>query len=348
MEPSLTQTDVVVVGGGVAGLTAACFLAREGVGVILFEKSPILGGRAATLETNGFLFNRGGHALYTGGAASRVFEELGVSYGHGTPKDTFVLHDGKLSAFPADPMGLLRLDFLDARDKLALFRFFAALGKVEPSGLATTSVQDWLERKIRRKRRFRGPPGLPGTGHRRPLRSRGLGRTGGLPGGRERCERAEGGRTGAGGRRRRKGGDVSRRRALAVRPSRTASPHTLPLTALPYIQPAIPMQQPEPLTACLSRSMIVYASGRPPPSGGVVHLELMYQSIVFVHMSHSLLAVRLCSSYERNPAEARRDRLSVWLRGVMRIGGTMTSPILVTGGTGTLGRLVVRRLRDAG
>src|SRR5829696_7646681 len=33
----------------------------------------------------------------------------------------------------------------------------------------------------------------------------------------------------------------------------------------------------------------------------------------------------------------------------MRLGGAMTtSPILVTGGTGTLGSLVVRRLRDAG
>src|SRR5918993_1372327 len=32
----------------------------------------------------------------------------------------------------------------------------------------------------------------------------------------------------------------------------------------------------------------------------------------------------------------------------MRLGGAMTSTILVTGGTGTLGRLVVQRLRDAG
>jgi phytoene dehydrogenase-like protein len=139
----------------VAGLTAACLLAREGVGVTLLEKTPILGGRASTLEADGFLFNRGGHALYTGGAASRVFEELGASYRHGTPKDTFVLHEGKLSAFPANPMGLLRLDFLDAGDKLALFRFFATLARVEPNGLATTSVQEWLDCKIRRPRLHR-------------------------------------------------------------------------------------------------------------------------------------------------------------------------------------------------
>jgi glycine/D-amino acid oxidase-like deaminating enzyme len=85
------QADAVVIGGGMAGLTAACYLARAGVGVTLFEKAPYLGGRAATWEFDGFLFNRGGHALYTGGAASQVFEELGIAYDYGIPKGTFVL-----------------------------------------------------------------------------------------------------------------------------------------------------------------------------------------------------------------------------------------------------------------
>jgi phytoene dehydrogenase-like protein len=152
MEPKLAQTDVAVIGGGMAGLTAACYLARGGREVTLFERADRLGGRAATREADGFLFNRGGHALYTGGAASRAFEELGVSYDHGIPKDTFVLHEGKISPFPSDPIGLLRTDFLDAGDKLALFRFFAALGTAKPTNLAGTSVQDWLDRKIRRPR----------------------------------------------------------------------------------------------------------------------------------------------------------------------------------------------------
>lgn len=91
METKTTQTDVVVVGGGMAGLTAAAYFARAGADVTLFEKAPNLGGRAATRESDGFLFNRGGHALYTGGAASRTFEELGISYRHGIPKDIFVL-----------------------------------------------------------------------------------------------------------------------------------------------------------------------------------------------------------------------------------------------------------------
>lgn len=39
---NLAQTHVVVIGGGISGLSAACYLAREGVGVTLLEKAPNL------------------------------------------------------------------------------------------------------------------------------------------------------------------------------------------------------------------------------------------------------------------------------------------------------------------
>jgi phytoene dehydrogenase-like protein len=146
------QTDVAVVGGGMAGLTAACYLARAGLRVTVFEKAPVLGGRAATRESEDFLFNRGIHALYTGGAASRTFEELGISYGHGAPKETFVLDGGELRPFPTSPSQFLRTELLGAGDKLALFRFLAAIGRVRPRDLAGKGLQEWLDEKIQRPR----------------------------------------------------------------------------------------------------------------------------------------------------------------------------------------------------
>jgi phytoene dehydrogenase-like protein len=38
MRQNLERTDVFVVGGGISGLSAACYLAREGVRVTLIEK----------------------------------------------------------------------------------------------------------------------------------------------------------------------------------------------------------------------------------------------------------------------------------------------------------------------
>jgi phytoene dehydrogenase-like protein len=152
MRTEHTRTDTVVVGGGMAGLTVTCYLARAGVDVTVFEKAPELGGRAATQNVDGFRFNRGGHALYTGGAASRVLQELGIFYAYGIPTDTFVLQEGKLSPFPANPIGFLRTDLLDAGDKIALFRLLVAIAMAKPRALAKTSVREWLDLKVRRPR----------------------------------------------------------------------------------------------------------------------------------------------------------------------------------------------------
>ncbi len=77
--PADTSNGAVVVGGGLAGLIAACYLAGGGLSVTLFEKAAGLGGRAATQYVHGFAMNRGIHALYTGGATSQALAELGVS-----------------------------------------------------------------------------------------------------------------------------------------------------------------------------------------------------------------------------------------------------------------------------
>src|SRR2546425_10634106 len=54
--------DVVVVGGGVAGLATASLLARRGKRVILLEQARSLGGRAQTKQQDGFYLNIGPHA----------------------------------------------------------------------------------------------------------------------------------------------------------------------------------------------------------------------------------------------------------------------------------------------
>ncbi|QSG13851.1 phytoene desaturase family protein [Halapricum desulfuricans] len=56
---SLSDQQVVVVGGGIGGLSTACYLADAGADVTLLEKNGQLGGRASRLEREGFVFDMG-------------------------------------------------------------------------------------------------------------------------------------------------------------------------------------------------------------------------------------------------------------------------------------------------
>ena len=68
---------VGVVGAGLAGLAAACTLAARGHKVILFDKNPWLGGKAAQLQEQGFRFDMGPTILTVPHVLERVFTEAG-------------------------------------------------------------------------------------------------------------------------------------------------------------------------------------------------------------------------------------------------------------------------------
>jgi phytoene desaturase len=50
---------VIVIGSGFAGLSASCYLAKNGFKVTLLEKNEVPGGRARKLEAQGYTFDMG-------------------------------------------------------------------------------------------------------------------------------------------------------------------------------------------------------------------------------------------------------------------------------------------------
>ena len=57
----IKEYDVVVVGGGIAGLSLAAILSHEGFSCIVLEQLPIAGGRARVVEKNDFIIDYGIH-----------------------------------------------------------------------------------------------------------------------------------------------------------------------------------------------------------------------------------------------------------------------------------------------
>jgi len=142
---------IVVIGGGLAGLAGATYLARAGHRVRLYERAAAVGGRALTQTEAGFAFNIGPHALYRGGPAMEVLRELGVTFHGASPNASggYVLRGGSKHALPGGFVSLLTTGLLSLSAKLETARLLSNLAKIETTPLQGTSVRQWVERAVR-------------------------------------------------------------------------------------------------------------------------------------------------------------------------------------------------------
>jgi phytoene dehydrogenase-like protein len=144
------NTDVIVIGGGLAGLTTAALLARAGKSVTLFEQSSSeIGGRARTSVFDGFYFNQGPHALFLSAEGATVLQELGIAYTGGIPPPTGLrIRQEKKYRLLANGSSASNTSSSQSISEEAFDQFFDLVSKIDFTELENVSVQEWIDRNI--------------------------------------------------------------------------------------------------------------------------------------------------------------------------------------------------------
>ena len=152
---------IAIIGGGIAGLSAAWTLRRRGIDLTLFEASDRLGGKLQTEYADGILIDSGPDSfLSSKPAALQLIEQLGLggrvintlSDGGGT----FILRDGQLAPLPegitllvpAEFKAIARTPLLSPRGKVRM-----AMDYVIPKRRddADESIGSFVRRRVGRQ-----------------------------------------------------------------------------------------------------------------------------------------------------------------------------------------------------
>jgi zeta-carotene desaturase len=160
--PNSGQKTVTVVGGGVAGMSAACALAEAGLRVRLVERRGYLGGRASSYLHPGVneVIDNCQHVLF--GCCTNLvgfYKRIGVADRiYWTSEMTMIEPGGRRSSLGPSKLGswelpaplhglpkLLSAHAFSLADKIALARAFSALARPVPA-YSRESLGAWLKR----------------------------------------------------------------------------------------------------------------------------------------------------------------------------------------------------------
>ena len=138
--------NVIIVGGGLAGLSAAVYLARAGRTVTIFERRRYLGGRAVTHLRHGYRFNLGPHAFFRAGHGWNVLRELGIPVRGGVPKVRgFGMLGTQRFKFPGSFWSILTTSLFGLKAKMQMLALLLRIRGIDPKPYASMTVREWID-----------------------------------------------------------------------------------------------------------------------------------------------------------------------------------------------------------
>lgn len=132
---SQSEPEVIVIGGGLAGLTCAAFLAREGRQVLVLEQHKVPGGYCASFSRGGIVFSSAIHWVRNPVAVGHLLQELEVPCSEFAPVESMLRITGPDEG----------TDILLAKDRNAfestILNSFPAVSKESVSRLVDLSLE---------------------------------------------------------------------------------------------------------------------------------------------------------------------------------------------------------------
>jgi oxygen-dependent protoporphyrinogen oxidase len=114
---------IVIIGGGISGLSCAWRLRKLGLPALLLERSPRFGGVIATHHQDGFRFDIGPQSFLAGESLLSLIDELGITdqlRKAPARSPRYILYRGRLVKAPLGPFDLLRTQLIGFGTKLRL------------------------------------------------------------------------------------------------------------------------------------------------------------------------------------------------------------------------------------
>jgi len=161
-----TTKSVVVVGAGIAGLTASAYLSKEGYKVLLIEKNDYCGGLLSSFYREGFVFDTGPRSIINAGIVRPMLRQLGIEMNFLESSVTAGIENEIVDFHSLDNIEDYRkvLEKLFPQSKNDIERIFHSINKIVKDMTILYGIDNPFFVNLRKERKFLFKTFLPWLG----------------------------------------------------------------------------------------------------------------------------------------------------------------------------------------